>query len=46
MIRIGRYKETRYWAVWIGDDLIAVVLYRKGAERIAAELGHGKEVAT
>ena len=34
MIRIDRYKE-QYWAVWIDDELLAVVVYRKGAERIA-----------
>lgn len=37
MIRFGRYKE-RYWAVWINDELLAVVVYRKGAERIAEVL--------
>jgi len=37
MIRIDRYK-TRYWAIWRNAELLAVVLYRKGAERLAAEL--------
>lgn len=37
MIRFERYKE-RYWAVWIDDELLAVVLYRKGAKRITEVL--------
>ena len=33
MIRIARY--NRFWAVWRGGDLIAVVVYKKGAEAVA-----------
>ena len=33
MIRIARY--NRFWAVWCGSDLIAVVVYKKGAEAVA-----------
>ena len=28
---IERWKHTRYWAVWVDDDLLAVVVYKKGA---------------
>ena len=31
MIKIARYKNSRYWAVWIEDELVAVVCYKKGA---------------
>lgn len=37
MIRIDRYK-ARYWAIWRDAELLAVVVDRKGAERLAAEL--------
>ncbi len=29
-----RYANTRYWAVYAGRELLAVVLYRKGAETL------------
>ncbi len=31
MIRIQRHKNTRHWAVWQGEKLLAVVCYKKGA---------------
>jgi len=34
MIKIARYKDTRHWAVWIKDELVAVVCYKKGAHAI------------
>ena len=34
MISVARY--NRFWAVWRGDELIAVVVYKKGAEAVAA----------
>jgi hypothetical protein len=34
MIKIARYKNTRHWAVWIKDELVAVVCYKKGAAAI------------
>lgn len=37
-IHISRYRHTRYWAVWRGAELVAVTVYRKGAESMAAEL--------
>lgn len=30
-IRVERYKQSRYWAVWVGDRLLAVTVYKKGA---------------
>lgn len=37
-IHVSRYRQTRYWAVWRGAELIAVTVYRKGAQAVAAEL--------
>ncbi len=34
MIKIARYKNTRHWAVWSKDELVAVVCYKKGAAAI------------
>ena len=31
MITIKRYKNTRHWAVWKEQELLAVVCYKKGA---------------
>lgn len=35
--RVEQY-GSRHFAVYRGDDLIAVTVYRKGAERVALEL--------
>jgi hypothetical protein len=40
MIEVLRYRKpdgyaTRYWAVYVDGHLLAVVVYRKGAEAIA-----------
>ena len=42
-IEVTRYRKrdgfpTRYWAVLIDGELLAVTLYRKGAEAVAAAL--------
>lgn len=34
VLTITRYRKSRYWAVYTGAELLAVVLYRKGAEAI------------
>jgi hypothetical protein len=31
MLRITRYGTTRFWALWDGNELVAVVVYKKGA---------------
>ena len=33
-LSITRYRNTRFWAIWLGGDLLAVTVYRKGAEAI------------
>jgi hypothetical protein len=40
MIEIRKYRKpdgyaTRYWGVYVDGELLAVVLYRKGAQAIA-----------
>jgi len=35
-VRVGRYRDSRFWAVWLGSELLAVVVYKKGAEAVAA----------
>ena len=42
-VEVRRYRKddgfpTRYWAVYVDGDLLAVTLYRKGAEAIADKL--------
>jgi hypothetical protein len=34
MIKIAKYKNTRQWAVWKGEQLLAVVCYKKGAKTL------------
>ena len=47
MIEIKRYRKpdgyvTRFWAVYVDGELLAVVLYRKGAQAIADMLMRGR----
>ena len=37
-ISIAKYRDGRFWAVWIADELLAVVVYKKGAEAIQRRL--------
>lgn len=37
-ISISRYGRTRYWAVWINGELLAVTVYKKGAAAIRDKL--------
>jgi hypothetical protein len=38
VIRIERDRRTRFWAVYDGPELVAVVVYKRGAEVVAARL--------
>ena len=38
VIDITHYQRSRFWAIWLDDELLAVTVYRKGAEAIRAEL--------
>ncbi len=47
-LTITRY-GSRYWAVWLDGQLLAVTLYKKGAQSVASAITrfsthHGKEV--
>lgn len=42
-VTVTRYQKSRFWAVWRGTELIAVTVYRKGAECVAAELNRKYE---
>ncbi len=35
MIEVKKYRQTRFWAVYVDGELLAVVVYRKGAMAIA-----------
>jgi hypothetical protein len=37
-IRVNRYGATRYWAVWVSGELLAVTVYKKGAVAIRDKL--------
>ena len=37
-IQVTKYKSTRYWAVWVNEDLLAVTVYKKGALAIKQEI--------
>jgi len=37
-IEVTRYRHGRFWAVWLDHELLAVTVYRKGAEAIRREL--------
>jgi len=30
MLQITRYQKTRFWALWDGSELVAVVVYEEG----------------
>ena len=38
MLRMARYGKTRFWALWDGNDLVAVVVYKKGAAELLRRL--------
>ena len=35
MIENRKYRQSRHWAVYVDGELLAVIVYRKGAEAIA-----------
>ena len=36
--RIERYKNTRHWALYDGDELVTVTVYKRGAESVKQRL--------
>lgn len=37
-VTVGKYKESRFWAIWVDGQLLAVTVYRKGALAISEYL--------
>ncbi len=37
--RVDRYRNTRFWALYEGDTLLGVTVYKRGAEAIRQRLG-------
>ena len=46
MLRMARYGTTRFWALWDGNDLVAVVVYKKGATELLRRLEAQAPAAT
>jgi hypothetical protein len=38
MLQITRYQQTRFWALWDDTELVAVVVYKKGAVELLRRL--------
>ena len=38
MLRMDRYPYSRFWAIWDDQDLVAVVVYKKGATELLRRL--------
>ena len=38
MLRMDRYPYSRFWAIWDDQDLVAVVVYKKGAAELLRRL--------
>ncbi|MBL1261205.1 MAG: hypothetical protein COB33_011805 [Thiotrichaceae bacterium] len=45
-IRITKYKNTRFYAVWVNEELLAVVCYKKGALAIKQALLNSLNINT
>jgi hypothetical protein len=37
-LRIERYGNSRYWALYDGPDLVVVTLYKRGAQEVLQRL--------
>ena len=46
MLQITRYHKTRFWALWDGSELVAVVVYKKGATELLRRLEAQAPAAT
>jgi hypothetical protein len=38
-VTLGKYKDSRYWAIWINGELLVVTVYKKGANAVLECLG-------
>ncbi len=44
-VEVEKYRKpdgyaTRYWSVWVNGELLAVTVYRKGAQAVANAITH------
>ena len=46
MLRVARYGKSRYWALWDGNELVAVVVYKQGATELLRRLEAQAPAAT
>ena len=46
MLRVARYGKSRYWALWDDQELVAVVVYKKGATELVRRLEAQAPAAT
>jgi hypothetical protein len=46
MLRIERYKNTRHWAVYEGENLVVVTVYKRGAAELLRRLAAPPPAAT
>ena len=46
MLRIERYKNTRHWAVYEGENLVVVTVYKRGATELLRRLAAQAPAAT
>jgi len=40
VLRITKYRNTRYWALWEGHQLLCVTVYKRGALTVMRRLQH------
>lgn len=45
-LRIERYKNTRHWALYDGQALVVVTVYRRGAQEVLRRLAAQAPAAT
>ena len=45
-LRIEHYKNTRHWALYDGAELVAVTVYRRGAQEVRRRLEARPPAAT
>ena len=45
-LRIERYGQSRYWAIYDGPELVVVTLYKRGAQEVLRRLAAQPPAAT
>jgi hypothetical protein len=44
MLRIERYRDSRFWALYEAGELLCVTVYKKGAEAVKTRIEGGAAV--